>query len=295
MTWLMDTEITFRGRTIGAQEIRFIQDLIDSNLQWSRRALSKEICIQWDWRQPNGFLRDGVCRTLLISLHRQGSITLPPVRQRPPNNIRGARIRPASVDTSLIDGSLKDLGSIESNQVRRTGPDESLFNSLIDDYHYLGYCRTVGEHIKYLIFAQDRPIACLLWGSAAWKVDCRDRFIGWDARARKANLFQVLNNTRFLILPWVRIPHLASHLLGQSLRRLGSDWMRLYAHQPVLAETFVDSERFAGTCYRAANWTYLGTTKGRGKYDRYSRKDQPVKGVFVYPLHKHFRRILCHG
>ena len=291
----MSTEITFRGRTIGAQEIQFIQDLIDSNPQMSRCALSREICIQWDWRQRNGFLRDGVCRTLLIGLHRQGLITLPPVRKKPPNNCRGARARPLSIDTSPIECSLKDLGPIEWRQVRRTGPDESLFNSLIDSYHYLGYCQTVGEHIKYLILADERPIACLLWGSAAWKVDCRDRFIGWDTPTRKANLFQVLNNTRFLILPWVRIPHLASHLLGRSLRRLCSDWMNLYAHQPVLAETFVDAERFAGTCYRAANWVCLGTTKGRGKYDRYSRKNQPVKGVFVYPLRKHFRQVLCHG
>jgi len=178
-------------------------------------------------------------------------------------------------------------------QVRRRGAQEALFDHLIATYHYLGYCQTVGEHLKYLAFSQGRPIACLSWGSAAWKVDCRDAFIGWSAARRQESLYRVVNNTRFLVLPFVRVPNLASWLLSRNVRRLPEDWQTIYAHQPVLLETFVEADRFTAACYRAANWIRLGSTRGRGKYDRYKRRAQPVKSVLVYPLNKQFVRVLC--
>ncbi|MBU0753610.1 MAG: DUF4338 domain-containing protein [Planctomycetes bacterium] len=290
----MDTVITYRGREIGPEEISFILKITKEYWGRGRTAISRELCRHWDWRQPNGHLKDMVCRGLLLKLERAGHIRLPP---RSPNwvyRVRKPRIQPLKVDTTPIEQPLKELVPIQWLQVRRTGAQEALFNHLIATYHYLGYCQTVGEHLKYLAFSHGRPIACLSWGSAAWKVDCRDQHIGWSAAVRKQNLYRIINNTRFLVLPFVHVSNLASHLLSQNLRLLLGDWQRIYAHRPVLAETFVQ-EPYAGTCYRAANWIRLGTTKGRGRYDIKNRCAQPVKAVFVYPIHKQFRRILCNG
>jgi hypothetical protein len=290
----MDAVITYRGRAIGTDEISFIQKISDTFWDRGRTAISQELCRLWDWRQPNGQLKDIVCRGLLLKLERAGHIDLP--RRKRAQSYRGRRPRVAtlSIDTRPLEGSLEEVLPIEWRQVRRSGAPEALFNHLIATYHYLGYCQTVGEHLKYLAFSHGRPIACLSWGSAAWKVDCRDRHIGWLSEVREQNLYRVINNTRFLILPFVRVPNLASYLLAHNIRLLLPDWHRIYAHRPILLETFVQ-EPYAGTCYKAANWIRLGATKGRGKYDRKNRCDQPVKAVFVYPIHKHFRRILCHG
>jgi hypothetical protein len=229
-----------------------------------------------------------------LKLERSGQIRLPPSQRKGVYPGRKVRPRRLDIDTSPIHGPLEQLLPIEWVQVRRSGSREALFNHLMATYHYLGYCQTVGEHLKYMAFSSGRPIACLSWGSAAWKVDCRDRYIGWSHAVRTENLYRIINNTRFLVLPFVAVPNLASHLLSRNLRLLLQDWQRIYAHRPVLLETFVQ-EPYAGTCYKAANWIRLGVTKGRGKYDVKNRWDQPVKSVFIYPLHKHFRRILCHG
>jgi hypothetical protein len=191
-------------------------------------------------------------------------------------------------------GSLKDFLPIELKMVRDS-PQEALHNSLISQYHYLGYCQIVGPYLKYLASIQKRPVACLSWGAAAWKTACRDRFIGWSSPARSKNLFLIVNNTRFLILPWVRIPHLASHLLSQTIKILSSDWHRWYHYAPVLLETFVDGERFSGTSYRATNWLWVGKTQGRGNNDRDHQRALPVKKVFLYPLKRNFREILSHA
>lgn len=290
----MDAILTYRGRSIGPDEVAFIQHVVDAQWEAGRTVISKELCRQWDWRQPNGHLKDMVCRGLLLRLERSGHIRLPPSRRPGIYPGRKARTRRFDVDTTPVCGPLEHVLPIEWVQVRRAGEPEALFNHLIATYHYLGYCQTVGEHLKYMALSNGRPIACLSWGSAAWKVACRDRYIGWTPTIRKENLFGVINNTRFLVLPFVSVPNLASHLLSRNLRLLLQDWQRIYAHRPVLAETFVQAP-YAGTCYKAANWTRLGATKGRGKYDVKNRCEQPVKSVFVYPLHKHFRRILCHG
>lgn len=174
----------------------------------------------------------------------------------------------------------------------RLNPDEALWDHLVDKYHYLARPWIVGSYLKYIAYIEERPVACLGWGSAAWKVACRDQLIGWNSTARESNLHKIINNVRFLILPWVRIEHLASKVLAANIRALGKDWQDFYHSPAVLLETFVDTQRFAGTCYRAANWKCIGKTKGRGKYDRLNQATSSVKAVFLYPLQKDFRELL---
>ena len=177
----------------------------------------------------------------------------------------------------------------------RRSPDERLFNSQIEQFHYLGYCHPVGEQLKYIIYAHRRPIACLAWSSAPRHIGSRDRFIGWTAKMRREHLRLMACNTRFLILPWVQVPSLASHILGRMARILPRDWHRVYRHGIHYLETFVDKSRFAGTCYKAANWIYLGDTTGRGKNDQTRRPNRSIKAVWGYPLTRDFRKVLCGG
>jgi len=288
----MEVKLRYRGRSVTGAEVDFIRALIAAHPGASRRELSKLLCEAWDWRQPNGALRDMVCRGLMLELHRSGHIELPEVRRRPPNNIT-RRAPPASIDVdqSPIDGTLGELGALEIRQVRRTA-EEKLFDGLIEAHHYLAYTRPVGEHLKHLVFAGERPIACFAWSSAPRHLGPRDRFIGWSARARRENIRFLAYNTRFLILPWVNVRHLASHLLGQMSRRLSRDWEELYGHPVYYLETFVDPGRFRGTCYRAANWTPLGLTTGRGKDDQAKKPNRPLKEVMGYPLSRRFRKLL---
>jgi len=281
-----------RGRIITAEDLAFIQQLIDNNRESSRRKLSAKLCEAWQWKQANGAPRDMVCRGLLLMLHRAGEIELPPVRFRPPNPLAD-RSRPASIliDQTRIEGALKKLQPITVEQVRRTA-DEALYNSLIEHHHYLGYEQPVGEHLKYVIWAQHRPIACMAWSSAPRHLGCRDRFIGWSGEARRRNIRFIAYNTRFLILPWMRIPHLASHILGQMARVVSKDWEQLYRHPIYFLETFVDTERYQGTCYRAANWIVLGKTTGRGKDDQTNRPNRSIKQVLGHPLTPRFRELL---
>ncbi len=282
----------YRGREIGAEEIVFIRRLIAAHPGVSRRRLSEKLCEAWQWKQANGALRDMVCRGLLLMLHRAGEIELPPVRYVPPNPL-AKREPPAQmlIDRMPIHSRLSQLQPIEIQPVRRT-PEEALCNSLIEHHHYLGYEQPVGEHLKYVVWAQGRPIACLAWSSAPRHLGSRDRFIGWSAEARRRNLHFLACNTRFLILPWVEVPYLASHLLGSMAKRLSEDWERLYQHPIYFLETFVDSERFRGTCYRAANWIVLGQTTGRGKDDQTHRPNRSIKQVLGYALTPHFRELL---
>jgi hypothetical protein len=288
----MDITLRYRGRVIHAQDVAFIQALIDEHPGMSRRGLSKTLCERWDWRQPNGQLRDMVCRGLMLALHRGGHIELPPVRSRPPNNVVSAR-RPSAVavDTRPLCSALADLHPLAIRQVRTTA-HEPLFNALVEAHHYLGYTQPVGEHLKYLVFAQERPIACLAWSSAPRHLGARDRFIGWSSEARRRNLRYLAYNCRFLILPWVQVPNLASHLLGRMAKRLPADWERIYGHAVYYLETFVDPARFRGTCYRAANWIDLGLTTGRGKDAPSKKPNRPRKAILGYPLSAQFRPLL---
>lgn len=285
----MEVVFTHRGRAVSENDLEQIRALIAAHPQASRRALSKKLCEAWQWRQPNGALRDMVCRGLMLGLHRQGLIDLPPLRRRPPNPLaRRARPEPVSVDRTPVRCALSELGALEFVQVRRS-KQEPLFNALIEEHHYLGYTQPVGEHLKYVVCAGGRPLALFAWSSAPRHLEPRDRFIGWSMAARRTNIRFVAYNTRFLILPWVEVPHLASHLLGTMMRRLSADWQRIYGHPIYLAETFVDPERFAGTCYRAANWICLGHTTGRGKDDQTHRANRSLKDVLGYPLTRDFR------
>jgi hypothetical protein len=288
--------IRYRGREIGAEQIEFLRRLIHDNPTCSRRALSAMACEAWDWRQPNGQLCDMICRGLMLELERQGRLRLPAKKFSPNNPLEGGRRKPPriEVDQSPLSGSLKQLGSLEIRQVRRSG-FEGLWASLIEEHHYLGYCHPVGEQLKHLVFSADRPIAAFGFSSAPRHLGPRDRFIGWSAAQRRANIHLIGYNTRFLILPWVSVPHLASHLLARIARRISSDWQSLYHHPIYLLESFVDTERFSGTCYRAANWVYLGLTTGRGKNDQTNKPNRSLKAVWGYPLEADFRRHLCAG
>jgi hypothetical protein len=282
----------YRGRKISAEEIVFIRRLIAAHPGASRRALSTKLCEAWQWKQANGAPRDMVCRGLLLMLHRAGEIELPCVRFTPPNPlVRRPRPAPVLMDTTPLQEPLSQLGPLRFQQVRRTG-DEPVFNSLIEHHHYLGYEQPVGEHLKYLVWVQGRPVACLAWSSAPRHLGSRDRFIGWSAQARRRNLRFVAYNSRFLILPWVQVEHLASHLLGHMARRLSGDWEQVYGHPIYFLETFVDPQRFRGTCYRAANWVLMGYTTGRGKDDQTNRPNRSIKEVLGYALTPRFRQLL---
>ena len=288
----MEATLRYRGRRIGEADVVFIRRLIAGHPGASRRALSKKLCEAWGWVQPNGVLRDMVCRGLMLELHRQGRIELPPIRKSPPNNIvRRKAPRRVEVDVSPLRGPLRALRPLEFRQVRRT-PEEPLFGALIEQYHYLGYTQPVGEHLKYIIYSGSRPVACFAWSSAPRHLGPRDRYIGWSAEARRRNIRGVAYNTRYLILPWVEVPHLASHLLGRMARLLPGDWQRVYGHPVYFAETFVDPARFRGTCYRAANWVDLGWTTGRGKDAPTKQPNRSLKQVLGYPLTRRFRERL---
>jgi hypothetical protein len=277
---------------VNTADVDFIRQLIRDNAGASRRALSKKLCEAWQWKQANGAPRDMVCRGLLLMLERAGLILLPAVRFVPPNPFV-ERARPASVliDTSELRADLSQTRPLEFQQVRRTA-EEGLFNSLLEQYHYLGYTQPVGEQLKYVVWSGGRPLACLAWSSAPRHLGPRDRFIGWDRSARKRNIHFIAYNTRFLIMPWVQVPHLGSHVLGQMARRVPDDWQQMYGHSIYLAETFIDPSRFRGTCYRAANWIVVGETTGRGKDDHTNRPNRPVKQILVLPLAGDFRRLL---
>lgn len=281
-------EMIIQGRKTTEQDIQLVQRLLQDNPDWRRTRLSQELCLQWDWRNQKGDLKDMACRSFLRKLEERGFITLPAPRilsrsARNNNNIPH--------QTGPITGSLRSILPITVMTVDRE--QLPLYRCLLDRYHYLGY-HSVGQNMKYLVFDKDKtPLSCLLFGSAAWKSAPRDEYIGWSPKAREARVNWLTNNTRFLILPWVKVPHLASHILGQVARRVSRDWRDKYGHPVYLLETFVEQGRFPGTCYRAANWRCVGETRGRSRNDRYTRLQVPVKDIYLYPLVKNFREVLC--
>ena len=290
----MEPRLTYRGRVITPDDLATIHARLTTP-GISRRALSFQLCDAWHWRQPNGTPCYAICRGLLLWLHRAGHIQLPP----PQWTTRKAwhprtSAPPVLIDATPIAMSLGALGPLLFHQVRRT-PDEPLVNSLLAQYHYLGYQQPVGEHLKYLVVAGDRPVACFAWGSAPGALGLRARFIGWPATARQRNLRLLAANTRFLILPWVQVPHLASHLLGRMASILSLEWQRVYHHPIYWLETFIDPARFRGTCYRAANWMVLGRTTGRGHRAPTKQPTRPIKEVLGYALVRDFRTRLTEG
>lgn len=292
----MNVPLTYRKRVITQDDLALIVEVIDEYRSEGRSAISRRLCEVWGWRQANGQLKDGVCRGLLLQLERNQLITLPSRIIDNNNNSQRRRIPPPTFDfqPTPITASLCDLPPIELRQVRRS-PQEKLFNNLIRQYHYLGYSQPVGEHLKYLAYAEDKVIASFTFSSAPYAIDHRDTFIGWSVEARERNRHLLAYNTRFLILPWVRVPYLASHLLGRISRTISEDWQKIYNHPVFWLETFVDTERFTGTCYKAANWIFLGLTSGRGKYNKTQKQLTSIKAMYGYPLSRDFRTRLCHG
>ena len=291
----MDKAMVIQGRTVTCEDVLLIRQLIEGNPFWNRTRLSKELCVRWNWRASNGHIKDMACRSLLLKLEKLGHITLPPPIKSVNNSLRNRSIQYVLHQKAPIQSGLKNLVPIQIEPIGNAQKKETLFKTLISLYHYLGYAGTVGENIKYMAFDRNaNPLACVLFGSAAWKTAPRDIFIGWDHQTRKRNLHLITNNMRFLILPWVRVPHLASHILGRIAKRISADWTKKYGHPLYLLETFVERQRFRAICYKAANWICVGQTKGRTRNDRYTTISVHIKDVYLYPLTKNFREALLY-
>lgn len=285
----MRKEMVIQARKLFPKDIRFIEKLIADNPSWHRTKLSKEICKIWNWYTPYGQMKDMACRTMLLKLEKLGYVTLPPLKRNSPGR---KPVIPALHTTTPVISKLKDIIPLEIEQIKTTH-SLHLFKTFFSLYHYLGFTTTVGENMKYLIYDKNKtPLACMLFGSSAWKTEARDSFIGWDAKVRKQNLHFITNNQRFLILPWVNVKYLASHILGKIVKRINGDWMNKYKHPIYLLETFVEKQRFEGTCYKAGNWIYAGETKGRTRNDRYKNIKVPVKDIYLYPTIKNYKKEL---
>lgn len=289
----MNFKIIYSGRKITEQDIIFIKNLIKSNSNKSRCFISRELCRLWNWRQKNGFLKEIACRKLLKKLEDEGLIVQPPKKCNPNNPFVNRKPPPiVKIDQSPIKCNIQQIQPIEIKSVRKT-KYEKLYNSLIQQYHYLKYSYPIGEKFKYIAFSNNLPIGCIGWISPAWHIGCRDRFIGWNRTMRINNLHYIAYNTRFLVLPWIKVENLASHILSLNVRVISTDWLNFYKHPIYLLETFVDRSKFSGTCYKAANWIYIGKTTGRGKLDQTNKPNRPLKDVYVYPLNTNFRELLC--
>ena len=289
----MDCDCVIQGRRIGAAEVADIRRIMAENPAFSRYKLSRTLCDLWNWRDPKGQIKDMAARALLGKLHERGWISLPAKRRASPNRMRHRKVARVEHPSDPISGPLAELMPLEIRVLSQRSEGLALFESLLQQHHYLSYTSAVGLNLKYLVLdRRGRPLSCLLFGSAAWKCAARDTFLGWSAAERETHLQEITNNTRFIILPWVRVAHLASHVLSQILKRLANDWWGKYARSLELVETFVDASRFQGSCYRGANWLYLGQTTGRTRQDRCYTINVPPKLVFVYPLRKSFRRDL---
>lgn len=282
-----------QGRKITSVEVDFIQDLMRKNRDWGRSRISQELCRCWNWRNAQGRIKDMAARTLLLKLHRSAIIELPPSQHSNPRRYKPHDVGIVRSAKEPISGSLDHLRPLSVNVVAPGSEDGRLFDSLLAHEHYLGHRRSVGENLRYLVRdRQGRVVACVLFGSAAWKCADRDAFLGWNRATRERNLQELTNNTRFLIPGWVEVPHLASHVLGLIVRRIGTDWQAKYGHPVHALETFVDRSRFKGTCYRAANWLRVGSTQGRTRGDRNRSIHTSIKEIYVYPLSPHFREEL---
>lgn len=281
--------ITIRNRTVTGRDIRFIQSLVYKHWDKGRTQISKVLCTKWNWVQPNGRLKDMACRELLLTLHRKNLLDYPQPFQNS-NNVKRAAPK-IQIDQEPIGCELSRLDPIQVKMVRYTKL-EPLYNSLVEQHHYLGYVQIVGNHLKYMAFAGDVPIACIGWGSAAWAVQGREQYIGWSRSVKDKNLHFIANNTRFLILPWVTVKCLASKVMALNIRRISDDWLKVYNYPLYMLETFVEQDRFKGTCYKASNWIHTGQTKGTSKKGHKHLKHGKIKDVYLYPLNKNSKKLL---
>jgi hypothetical protein len=287
-----------QGRRIGSQELGQIRELIAANPLWSRRRLSVALAQRWQWHASSGQLKDMAARALMLKLHERGLITLPQRRRSPVK--RQAEATADLLEWPSPDPVVASVASLRPLRVEVVGPrapNYPTFHRYLAQHHYLGYRGPVGENIGYLIqSAAGVDLACLLFGAAAWQCSPRDQWIGWSAEKRAQNLPLVANNSRFLILPWIRSPQLANHILCLIAQRVSADWQSRYGHPIDLLETFVQQDRFRGTCYQAANWVRVGQTTGRTRQSQRHRDNQvhaPVKDIYLRPLSRYARRHLC--
>lgn len=280
------------GREFTETDVALIHQLLIDNPGINRSKLSRLFCEALDWRKADGGLKEMSCRVALLRMHREGHIMLP-APQKPDNNHlkKGKRTLLALPQPEVN----KKAGEYELQLCLTEKADSALWNEYIDRYHYLGYSPLPGAQLRYFVKTGDQVLALLGFSAAAWKTAPRDTHIGWDIETRKKNLHLIVNNSRFLVLPWVRSKNLASRILSLISKRIRVDWKERYNYEPVLLETFVEKARFQGTCYKAANWVYVGDTKGRGKLDVHYEYKLPVKGIWLYPLRKDFRRRLIEG
>lgn len=283
------TVLKVRGRELRTEELKVIREIASRPGQ-TRRSISLAVCERLGWQRPNGWPWDMACRYLLLRLEQQGLLNLPAPRMRPGKRLP-LELTTAAEPQGAIEIPVGQLGPLRCQRVDAT-PLAQLWNEYIHRYHYLGLGTLVGPHIRYLIGFEGGWLAAIGFCGAAWALRPRDEWIGWSRAQRQQRLHLVVNQARFLILPWIHSKNLASHLLSLSSRQLIQDWQAIYCHRPLLLETFVDSRRYAGTCYRAANWIHLGPSQGRGKMDRHTRRELPVKDIYVYPLHRHTRERL---
>ena len=291
----MSESLVVQGRLVGELDLEWLRQWMGQNPGGSRWRLSQALATHWDWRNGAGQLKDMAARTLLLKLHQRGLITLPPRRQVPTNRMRCSSMGRESRDWNQdpIKCGLAQLRPLTVGEISSQAAERAWVRAALCRFHYLGFGGAVGENLQYVVRdGQGRPLACLVFGAAAWKCQDRDRFIGWSAPQRQRNLGLIANNTRFLLLPWVRVPHWASWILGQVRRRLARDWQAKYGHPIVMLETFVERERFLGTAYRAANWLAVGSTTGRTRQDRHTCIQAPVKDIYLDPLQRGFREVL---
>jgi hypothetical protein len=265
-------------------EMAWLRDWVEGHPEWSRKRLARELCQRWQWVDGQGRLKDFAARSLLLKLEARGVVKLPPLRinhRRPP---RGVPMWESWEEPVAWEARLPEISPIGLERVMPGTEADRRWRFYLHRYHYLGLA-VVGENMGYLARdAQEREVACLLFGAAAWRCAPRDRALGWSGPERKQGLSRVVNNTRFLVLPWVRVKHLGSSVLSQAARRIQRDWQQKYGHGLDWLETFVDRERFRGSCYRAANWRWVGQTQGRSRQDRDHQMQVPVKDVYLYAL-----------
>ena len=291
----MNRVLTVQGRELLPADVEQVRELVAHHPDWSRRRLSEELAALWEWRTATGQLKDMAARTLMLKLAARNVLELPPRRQ-PAWRRRLVPTQPTlwePEEPTPVESSLGELAPVRMEVVKPGMAQYKRVEMYLARHHYLGYRGPVGENIAYLAFDRGgRDVGCLLFGAAAWRTRARDELIGWDDATRARRLSWITNNTRYLVLPWVRVPHLASHLLGQVVRRLNRDWEGKYGHPVHLVETYVDRQRFKGTCYRAANWKRIGQTRGRSRQDTHKKLKVPVKDIYVYPLTPRFRERL---
>ena len=289
--------VRFCGRLFSSQELEWMREMARDYAGLGVTEIARTVCELLEWKRANGRLKDQECRQLLERLRDQGWLTLPPVRNSGPRGPRHIQLSEASAAQATLEGSAGEFAPLELRVVESRS-DSQLWTELIERYHYLAYRVPVGANLRYIVRSRrsgEQVLACLLWSSPAWKMAPRDQWIGWNQEQRAQNLQWVVNNSRYLILPWVRVQGLASKILGQCARQLPGDWELRYGYRPLLLETLVDARRFRGTCYRAANWMHIGQTQGRGRMDsKHRAQGLAPKDIYLYPLRRNVQQQLCH-